>query len=119
MRELICISCPMGCHLKVEGDSLENIVVTGNGCIRGVIYAKNEITAPKRMVCGTVKIEGATQPVVSVKTKEPIPKEKIFDCLEQFNQTTIFAPVNVGDVAISNVCGTGVDVVVTKGLAKK
>lgn len=119
MKELICISCPMGCHLQVEGESVENIVVSGNGCVRGIIYAKNEITAPKRMVCGTVKINGATQPVVSVKTKEPIPKEKIFDCLAELNNTIIEAPVSVGDVAIVNVCNTGVDVVVTKGLSKR
>ena len=31
-KELICISCPKGCHLKVDEEANK---VTGNGCPRG------------------------------------------------------------------------------------
>ena len=46
MKELICITCPRGCHLQVD----ENLNVTGNMCPRGAIYAKAELTHPVRMV---------------------------------------------------------------------
>ena len=36
MKELICIVCPRGCHLKVEEG--EELSVRGNGCLRGVEY---------------------------------------------------------------------------------
>ena len=33
MRELICITCPKGCYLKVDEEN--DYKVTGNGCPRG------------------------------------------------------------------------------------
>lgn len=44
MRELICITCPKGCHLKVDEEN--DYKVTGNGCPRGAIYGKKECTHP-------------------------------------------------------------------------
>ena len=40
MKELICITCPRGCHLKVDE---ENMTVTGNSCNRGKEYGLNEV----------------------------------------------------------------------------
>ena len=82
MIELTCISCPLGCPLKVETDGAGQVVsVTGNTCKRGEAYGRKEVTAPTRTVTSTVKVEGAGVPVVSVRTKTDIPKEKIFDTL--------------------------------------
>ena len=50
----------------------------------------------------------------SVKTAEDIPKGKIFDCMEALKKVTVTAPVQIGEVIIKNVCGTGVDVIATK-----
>ncbi len=36
-KEMICISCPLGCRLLVERDG-DKIVVTGNLCKRGERY---------------------------------------------------------------------------------
>ena len=45
--ELTCISCPLGCPLKVETDGNGAVVqVTGNTCKRGEVYGKKEVTAP-------------------------------------------------------------------------
>lgn len=118
IKEMICISCPMGCHLTVDATDINDIKVTGNTCPRGVIYAKNEIIAPKRMVTGSVCVMGGTIPMVSVKTREAIPKQLIFDCLEQFKGVQLQAPVHIGDVVISNVAGCGVDVIATKEIEK-
>ena len=116
-REMICINCPMGCHLTVDDTDKNNIVVTGNTCPRGVTYGINEVTAPKRMVTGSVKVNGGRIAMASVKTREAIPKDKIFDCLRAMDDVVLQAPVHIGDVAVANVCGTGVDVIVTKEIA--
>ncbi len=113
--ELTCISCPLGCPLKVETDEAGQVVqVTGNTCKRGEIYGKKEVTAPERTVTSTVQVEGGAAPLVSVRTRGDIPKGKIFQCMEAIRGTKVQAPVHLGDVVIENVCGTGVDVVATK-----
>ncbi len=117
-REMICINCPMGCHLMVDDTDKNNIVVTGNTCPRGKTYAINEVTAPKRMVTGSVRVNGGTIPMVSVKTREAIPKELIFKSLELLKNVTLDAPVCIGDVAVKDICGCGVDFIVTKNVNK-
>ena len=37
IRNLTCISCPMGCQITVEMDGNEVVSVTGNTCKRGDI----------------------------------------------------------------------------------
>ncbi len=118
-KEMICINCPMGCHLTVDDTDKNNIIVTGNTCPRGKIYAINEVTAPKRMVTGSVRVNNGTIPMVSVKTREAIPKELIFQSLDLLKNVTLDAPVHIGDVAVANVCGCGVDFIVTKNVNAK
>ncbi len=113
-RELICIGCPMGCPLTVELEGSEIISVTGYTCKRGDVYARKEVTNPTRIVTSTVKVENGTADMVSVKTREDIPKDKIFDCVKALKGVTVKAPVHIGDVILSNVAGTGVDIVATK-----
>lgn len=119
MKEMICINCPMGCRLTVDDSDKSNIKVSGNTCPRGVTYAVNEVIAPKRMVTGSVKVTGGSLPMVSVKTREAIPKQLIFDCLECLKNVTLVAPVRIGKVAVADVCGCGVDVIVTKDIPQK
>lgn len=113
IKELICISCPMGCHLKVDVD---NKTVEGNTCKRGEIYGLNEVTNPVRVVTSTVKVNGGELPVVPVKTIGAIPKHLNFECMDIINGTVIEAPVKMGDVIIENVLGTGVDVVASRNI---
>lgn len=114
-RELTCINCPLGCNLTVEVDDDNKVLkVTGNRCGRGISYAKSEIQDPRRIVCSSVDLENGRYPVVSVKTAEPIPKNKIFDVMEEVNKVHAKAPVHIGDVLVPNVAGTGTDLVVTR-----
>jgi len=41
MTELICITCPKGCHLRVDEE--KGFAVTGNSCPRGAEYGRNEL----------------------------------------------------------------------------
>ena len=109
MKELICIVCPKGCHLKVDENN--DYAVTGNACPRGAEYGKAELTNPTRVVTSTVRCVGGIYPRCPVKTDGVIPKGKMFEVMETLNHVELTAPVAVGQVVIENVCGTGVNVV--------
>ena len=113
-REMVCVSCPMGCAITVElDDNNEVISVTGNTCPRGDKYARQECTHPERMLTSTVKVEGGRLPVVPVKSASPIPKEMLFDAMKEVNKVTLKEPVTFGDVEVKDILGTGIDIVVT------
>lgn len=114
IKNLTCINCPMGCQLTVEMEGNEVIRVNGNTCRRGSIYAHKEMTNPTRIVTSTVRVAHGSIAMVSVKTKEDIPKDKIFACIEALKHVKAEAPIRIGDVIVSNIADTGVDVVATK-----
>ena len=116
IKELICISCPMGCHLKVD---MENKTVEGNSCKRGEIYGINEITNPVRVITSTVKVIHGELPVLPVKTNAPISKDLNFKIMYILKEVQVEAPINVGDVIVKNILDTGIDVVATRNLRRK
>lgn len=116
VRNLTCINCPMGCPLTVEMEGDEVISVTGNTCKRGDTYARKEVSNPTRIVTSTVKVTGGKADMVSVKTREDIPKGKIFDCVKALKGVEVEAPVHIGDVIVPNAAGTGIDIVATKNV---
>ena len=58
-------------------------------------------------------------PVVSVKTKQDVPKGAIWDVMQVIHQTRVKAPVSIGDVLVQDCAGTGVDLVATRNVAAK
>ena len=112
-KDMTCVACPLGCQITVELEGNEVISVTGNTCKRGDAYARTEISNPVRSIHSTVKVANGEHPVVPCKTSGPIPKGAIFDVMKEINKVTVDAPVKIGDVFISNVCGTGVDIIAT------
>lgn len=114
MKELICVVCPMGCHLEVDIE--DDYKTSGNQCKRGIDYAREELTAPKRIVTSTVKVEGGLYNRISVKTSSPIPKAMVFQCMEEINKIKIEAPVRVGQVLLEDILGTGTDIVATRNM---
>lgn len=114
--ELVCIRCPIGCMITVSKGENGELEITGNTCGRGAEYARKEMTAPTRIVTSTVRIRGGKQAVVPVKTRGDVPKAKMFECMEAIKGVELKAPVHIGDVALADVAGTGVDMVVTKSV---
>ena len=111
-RILTCIVCPRGCTLKVElGENNTVLSVTGNACKRGVVYAENECTHPKRTVTSTVKCEDGS--VVACKTSDTVPKESVFDVMKAINAVRANNDLQIGDIIIENVLDLGVNVVAT------
>lgn len=119
IRELTCIGCPLGCSITVTMNDTDVVSVTGNTCPRGDAYARKEVTNPTRIVTSTVRVQGGVSPMVNVKTASDIPKSKIFDCTNALRDIVITAPVKIGDVVLSDVAGTGVDVIAAKNIAAK
>ena len=115
-RNLTCINCPMGCALTIEMEGDEVVSISGNTCPRGDAYGRREVTNPTRIVTSTVRVTGGEADMVSVKTKQDIPKGKIFECVEALKGVEVQAPVHVGDVIVSDVAGTGIDIVATKNV---
>lgn len=114
---LTCITCPLGCTLKIylKGKNISRI--EGNKCKRGPEYAEKELFSPLRTVCSTVQVEGGIYPVCPVKTDKPIPKELIMACMKEINRAVLTAPVSIGQVVIQNVLNTGSNIVTTRDLA--
>lgn len=113
-RHLTCINCPKGCQLTVTLDEAGQAVsVEGNGCKRGDVYGRKEVTNPTRVVTSTVAVSGGERERVSVKTKTDIPKGLVFDVMEVIDRTRVEAPVHVGDVLVEDLCETGVPLVAT------
>lgn len=115
-KELTCIGCPLGCALIVEMQDGEIKSITGNTCKRGEDYARKELTNPTRIVTSIVHVDGGKIPMVSVKTKSDIPKNKIFECAKALQNVHIQAPVKIGDVIIEDVASTGVAIIATKNV---
>ena len=114
-KEFVCIRCPLGCNITVETREGEIKSITGNSCPRGADYVTKELTDPRRIVTSLVRVRGGELPVVSVKTSSDIPKDKIEDCIRVLKGIELQAPVRMGQVVAENVCGTGADVVATRG----
>ena len=113
-RELTCIVCPIGCQLcatLVDGAVTE---VTGNTCPRGKQYAIDECTNPVRTSTTTART--ADGGVIPVKTDRPIPKNLMFECMEEVNRVTVTLPAHIGDIVIENLLETGANVIVTANM---
>lgn len=107
--EITCIMCPVGCSLNVTKQG-ENIIVKGNSCPRGEIYGKNEVTLPKRMITTVKKYKDAT---ISLKTSEAIDKTLIEKVLQEIDKVEEPQNIKQGDILISNIFNTNVDIIVT------
>lgn len=114
-KEIICTVCPRGCHIQVEGEGDKILSVEGQGCKRGLEYASAEFAHPVRILTTLVKLDGQND-LLPVRSNKPVPKEKLFDCMEVIRAATVKAPINRYDVIVADICGTGVDIVATKAI---
>ena len=121
-EHITCIICPMGCQLEVtlpEGYTKEAarstdpslFAVSGNACPRGDSYARKEFTCPTRTLTCTVAVQGGSRALVSAKTNAEVPKERLMDCMNFLKRVTVAAPVRQGDVLVSDILGTGSDII--------
>lgn len=113
----LCTGCPLGCRLEVdviEGDIVE---IRGFECAKGRRYARQEHTDPRRPLSSTVAISGGALPRLPVRTAEAIPRNVVRRVATALRDVHVRAPVQRGDVVLTNVCDTGIDVITTRGMS--
>ena len=108
-KEYICIICPKGCHIVVDGDN-----ISGYTCLRGLNYVKQESIDPRRTLTTTVKVNDKNIRVCPVKSSDTLPKDKLFASMEEINKISVDLPIKLHQVVIKNILNTGVDIITTK-----
>jgi len=134
-HEITCTACPMGCRITVELEEpggvrggagagtgskaadVSNARITGNSCRRGAEYAWEEITAPRRVVTSVAAVKGQAG-MLPVRTAQPVPKESIFEVMNAIRRIEVVLPVQTGQVLVSNIAGTGVDLTASKNMTR-
>ena len=106
-----CTGCPMGCLITVT--VLEGRIekIEGYGCRRGLSYAENEMIRPARLLTTSVRLSGGREPLLPVRSREPLPKELLFACMDVLKEVSVQTPVACGDVVVKDILGTGIDMI--------
>lgn len=118
MQKIICICCPVGCHLDVNGNDKNSIKVAGAKCSRGISHAEEEIISPKRMITAVVKSNSKHHPYIPVKTSHALPREEMGELLKTLYSLKVEIPVQSGDIAIQDFKSSGVNVIFTRSVIK-
>jgi CxxC motif-containing protein len=114
--EIICITCPKGCKAKVWEEE-GRVKVKGEICKKGQEYLQQEFLDPRRILTTTVVVENSHIKRLPVRTVEAIPKKDLLRAMEKINRVKVNPPIKMGDIIISNLLNTGVDVIASDDLA--
>ena len=115
MKQITCISCPIGCRVSIEAADGE-YSFSGNQCKRGAEFAKAEITFPRRTLTTTVKTLFPAMPVLPVRTRGEVPKGKIPEIIRELSELTITEKTGIGETVAANIAGTGCDIIATSAI---
>jgi CxxC motif-containing protein len=117
-NEIICIMCPLACRITVIMDVQGNITDVANySCRQGREYAIAECKFPGRVLTTTVLAEGSTRnSLLPVRTNNPVPKDRLMEVMHSLSRVKVRPPVKMKQVIVTNIAGTGVDVVATDEL---
>ncbi|HEX7425126.1 MAG TPA: DUF1667 domain-containing protein [Terriglobales bacterium] len=117
--QFTCVVCPTSCLVNAEWNSTELLRTDHSQCKLAWDYVRGEIFDPRRTVTTTVRVDDGDLPLVSVKTDPPVPKGTVFEVMQHLAQVVVTAPVNIGDIVVTDVLGTGSNIVATKKIARK
>ncbi|HOL18254.1 MAG TPA: DUF1667 domain-containing protein, partial [Bacillota bacterium] len=92
------------------------LTVSGHECRRGEEYALQEYTDPRRVLTGTVAVDGAALPRLPVKTDGPIPKTLVREAAAALSRIKVRASVRCGEIIVANFAGSGSNLVATRDL---
>lgn len=118
-KVLICTLCPKGCRIQADDSCPEALKLDGYGCKRGKLYAAEECFAPKRILTGSVRVCNAARKMLPVRTTVPIPKDQLFACMKELKKVSLEAPVTSHQVILSDILGTGADLVASMELERR
>jgi len=124
-EELICITCPIGCHLSIERLPEGKLAVSGNRCPRGIKYANEELLNPIRVVSATAAIDYsgieheeslAEIARIPVRTDAAYPKEGVNEVLAAIYALKVKLPIKRGTILLADFKGSGVNVIAARSL---
>ena len=115
MKQLTCITCPTGCRITIDSAN-GDFIFTGNKCPKGAVFAKAEMTFPVRSLTTTVRTIFPDMPVIPVRTKGEVPKEKIPAIMRELSRITIGKRVGIGETVAVNILETGCDIIATRNM---
>jgi CxxC motif-containing protein len=113
--KILCVTCPKGCTLEVTHEG-QHIIEVKPGCKRGHAYAERELVDPRRMVATSVRVRAAAHPLLPVYTSAPFPKGRIQELRAVLRALEVRAPVQMGEVIVADLLGTGVDILASRDM---
>lgn len=103
-----CVRCPKGCRVTLTPEGQAE----GNDCPKGEEYAKQEATAPRRVLTTTLKIAGGS--LLPVRSAAGLPKDRLLQAMEILRRLPpLPGPVALGEAAWKDPFGLGIDLVAT------
>ncbi len=117
MEKIItCTVCPIGCEITVKGSETTVEEIHGHACKRGIPFATDEFLLPKRILTSTVRLHGSDEPLLPIRSDKPVPKDKLFACMDRLKQVQVDAPIQRGQVIIDNILDLDCDIIATKSV---
>ena len=113
----LCTGCPLGCNLEVDAVEENILEIRGATCKIGERYAEEEHTDPRRPVSTTVRLDDPEHPRLPVRAAAPVPKDLAAPIVSHLRELVVHPPVALGDVIVSDVLGTGIDIIATRSVA--
>mgnify|MGYP000656441917 FL=1 len=114
-RHFHCTTCPQNVltiDTSIDENGVEHVLsVQGNRCARGRKFAEQEIIRPMRILATTIVVREGDEKLLPVRTARPIPRDLHLRAMRDIRHASITAPVRMGDVVMSDLLGTGVDLV--------
>jgi len=118
MKQITCITCPIGCRVTIDTVNGE-YSFSGNKCARGLEFAKNEMMSPVRSLTTTVRTSFMQMPVLPVRTNGEVPKEKIKEIIRELSKVVITEKIGIGETVAANILGTECDIIATSNMLKE
>jgi len=113
-KEIICIICPKGCQIQVEGEEKNIYSIKNNECSRGYEYAKTEFINPCRILTSSVHLEGNSRngrKMLPVRSSKVISKKLLMSCMKEIKNKRVKAPVRLHQIIIPNILNTGANII--------
>ena len=109
-----CVVCPNGCLIEVSKSG-----ISGHKCERGIAWVKQELENPMRTVTSNVLVYGGDFINASVRTTSPIPLSYVPKLMEMVREIKVNAPVEIGQVLLSQPMGINTDVIFTRNVKRR
>ena len=118
-KHFVCVVCPIGCEIDVVHDGSKIISMEGNKCERSEEFVSQELIEPMRILTTTVRIQGSRWVVIPVRTDKSVPKRLFPRIMRQLRRVKLQAPVNMLDVVVRDVLGTGANIIATRTMPRE